>query len=268
MSTAQIHITLKPALLDTQGATVLKALHQLGHTQVNDVRIGKLIEVQLDDTALPSQQQAQLETMCRQLLANSVIEDFSIVFNDGTTNGLTTNAASSTRTAAPSVETTPNVETTTVVLPATVAPSATMAPASAVTETSLTASPTNPVVNVMPVVAPVVVTQATPSAMPLVNEAPLDSEPTAIGEPFAVSYATYDAMTADEKLDLQGRAWNLHGAAILRELDARHAAWLVQAGNRVLDSGVSLDTFPTDTQLSSLGTQLDLVPFVFTRPPV
>lgn len=270
MSTAQIHITLKPALLDTQGATVLKALHQLGHTQVHDVRIGKLIEVQLDDTALPAQQQAQLETMCRQLLANAVIEDFSIVFNDGTTNGLTngltTNAASSTRTA------TPNVETTTTVLPATVAPSATMAPASNVTETSLTASPTNPVVNVMPVVAPVVapvvVTQATPSAMPLVNEAPLGSEPTAIGEPFAVSYATYDAMTADEKLDLQGRAWNLHGAAILRELDARRAAWLVQAGNRVLDSGVSLDTFPTDTQLSSLGTQLDLVPFVFTRPPV
>lgn len=258
MSTAQIHITLKPALLDTQGATVLKALHQLGHTQVHDVRIGKLIEVQLDDTALPAQQQAQLETMCRQLLANSVIEDFSIVFNDGTTNGPTTNAASSTRTA------TPNVETTTVVLPATVAPSATMAPTSAVTETSLTASPTNPVVNV----APVVVTQATPSAVPLVNEAPLGSEPTAIGEPFAVSYATYDAMTADEKLDLQGRAWNLHGAAILRELDTRRAAWLVQAGNRVLDSGVSLDTFPTDTQLSSLGTQLDLVPFVFTRPPV
>ena len=262
MSTAQIHITLKPALLDTQGATVLKALHQLGHTQVNNVRIGKLIEVQLDDLATPTQQQAQLETMCRQLLANSVIEDFSIVFNDGTTNGATPsaqtpNAQSSTRTVAP------NIETRTTVVPVTVAPSATMAAASNVTETSLTASPTHPVVDVMPVV----ITQATPSAMPIVNDAPLGSEPTAIGDPFAVSYTTYDAMTSDEKLDLQGRAWNLHGASILRELDARRAAWLVQAGNRVLDSGVSLDTFPTDTQLSSLGTQLDLVPFVFTRPP-
>ncbi|HVF84643.1 MAG TPA: phosphoribosylformylglycinamidine synthase subunit PurS [Abditibacteriaceae bacterium] len=257
MSTAQIHITLKPALLDTQGATVLKALHQLGHTQVNNVRIGKLIEVQLDDLATPTQQQAQLETMCRQLLANSVIEDFSIVFNDGTTGGMAPGAQSSTRTVAS------NVETRTTVVPVTVAPSATMAPASNVTETSLTASPTNPVVNVVPVVT----TQATPTAMPVVNEAPPGSEPTAIGDPFAVSYTSYDAMTADEKLDLQGRAWNLHGASILRELDARRAAWLVQAGNRVLDSGVSLDTFPTDAQLSSLGTQLDLVPFVFTRPP-
>lgn len=211
MSTAQIHITLKPALLDTQGATVLKALHQLGHETVRDVRIGKLIEVQLDDTLPPAQQQSQLETMCRQLLANPVIEDFSIVFQD--------NGATSTR-------------NTTVV--------------------TTTTTQNGDLQNTL---------------LPVSNEAPLGSEATSIGEPFAVSYAAYDAMTAEEKLDLQGRAWNLHGAAITNELNARRAAWLVRIGDTIAGSGDSLESFPTDEQLAALGTQHDLVPFVFTRPP-
>ncbi len=196
MSTAQIHITLKPTLLDTQGATVLKALRQLGHDSVQDVRIGKLIEVRLDGDRNSVQQQAELETMCRQLLANPVIEDFNIVLNDDT--------ASSTRSLG---------------------------------------------------------------AMPIAATQPLGSEPTAIGEPFAVSFETYNAMTAEEKLDLQGRAWNLHGAAISNELNARRAAWIVRIGDAIVGSGDSLDSFPTDTQLAALGTQHDLVPFVFTRPP-
>lgn len=211
MSNAQIHITLKPALLDTQGATVLKALHQLGHAAVCDVRIGKLIEVQFDDTLPPAQQQSQLETMCRQLLANPVIEDFSIVFQD---NG-------------------------------------TLSPRNTTVITTTTTQ-----------------NAALPNTMfPVFNEAPLGSEATAIGEPFAVSYETYNAMTAEEKLDLQGRAWNLHGAGITNELDARRAAWLVRIGDTTAGSGDSLDSFPTDAQLAALGTQHDLVPFVFTRPP-
>ena len=243
MSNAQIHITLKPALLDTQGATVLKALQQLGHGGVRDVRIGKLIEVRLDDALPPAQQQAELETMCRQLLANPVIEDFSIVLSDPTA----ANGQSSTRNAAPIVAT---IATT-----ATTLSSATLAPASSVTETTLTASPTNPVVNVVP------------ALMPVSNVEPLGSEPTAIAEPFAVSYATYTAMTTDERLDLQGRAWNLHGSVVMNELNTRRAAWLVWCGNRVLESGETLDSLPTDAQLTAWGAQTDLVPFVFTRPP-
>lgn len=211
MSNAQISITLKPSLLDTQGATVLKALHQLGYGSVRDVRIGKLIEVQLDDALPPAQQQAQLETMCRQLLANPVIEDFSIVFQD--------NGTSSTRN-----------------------------PTAVTTTTTRNAALQN-------------------TMLPVAGDAPLGSEATAIGEPFAVSYETYGAMTAEEKLDLQGRAWNLHGAGITRELNARAAAWLVQVGDTIAGSGDSLDSFPTDAQLAALGAQHDLVPFVFTRPP-
>ena len=242
MSTAQIHITLKPALLDTQGTTVLKALHQLGHDGVRDVRIGKLVEVQLDDTLPPAQQQAELETMCRQLLANPVIEDFSIVLSNDSANDV--NAISSTGMSTSSVATTP---------------------VSFANETAMTVSPTNPIVDIAPSATTQTATQTT--TMPVSDTEPLGSEPTAIGEPFAVSYDTYQSMTADEKLDLQGRAWNLHGTPILRELDARRAAWLVWCGNRVLESGATLDSLPTDAFLAAVGAKTDLVPFVFTRPP-
>ncbi len=242
MRNAQIHITLKPTLLDTQGATVLKALHQLGHENVRDVRIGKLIEVQLDDTLPPAQQQSQLETMCRQLLANPVIEDFSIVLSDAALSGAnaSVSATSSTRYATPLVP---------VVVPTDV-PGANIA---AVAQPMV--SPTNPIQNVAP------------ALLPISHSETLGSEPTTIGDPFAVSYETYAAMTADEKLDLQGRAWNLHGATVLNELDARRAAWIVQCGSRVYESGATLDSMPSDTFLIALGSQTDLVPFVFTRPP-
>lgn len=225
MAIAQIQITLKPTLLDTQGATVLKALHQLGYGNVRDVRIGKLIEVQLDDALLPAQQQAELEAMCRQLLANPVIEDFNVVLDTNSSP----NVVSSTRYDASGV----------------------VSPVVSTNATPSNATPSN----------------ATPSMMPIAGGAPLGSAPTTIGEPFAVSFETYSAMTADEKLDLQGRAWNLHGAAILQELDARRAAWIVQCGSRVMESGATLDSMPSDAFLIALGTQTDLVPFVFTRPP-
>src|SRR4028119_1760999 len=78
MAIAEIHVTLKSTLLDAQGATVLKALRQLGHGHVHNVRIGKHIEVEFDDALSGSALQAELEMMCRQLLANPVIEDYSI----------------------------------------------------------------------------------------------------------------------------------------------------------------------------------------------
>lgn len=243
MSTAQIHITLKPALLDTQGATVLKALHQLGHQSVRDVRIGKLIEVRLDDALPPAQQQAQLEAMCQQLLANPVIEDFNIVISNAATSG----TANGNGSANANVSANANLN----------APSSTRTSAATTAMPSAATTNTSPATTAMPISA----------TMPIANLAPLGSEPTAIAEPFAVSYQTYQSMTAEEKLDLQGRAWNLHGATVMNELNARRAAWIVQCGNRVLDSGSSLDSFPSDAQLAIWGAQIDLVPFVFTRPP-
>jgi phosphoribosylformylglycinamidine synthase len=91
MATAEIHVTLKPALLDTEGATVRKALHQLGYPAVRDVRVGKFITVELDGNAAGPQAQAMLEEMCQKLLANPVIEDFEITL-DAASSRAATNA--------------------------------------------------------------------------------------------------------------------------------------------------------------------------------
>lgn len=82
MATAEIHVTLKPTLLDTQGATVRKALHQLGYASVRDVRIGKFITLEVDEVQAGPQMQALLEEMCQKLLANPVIEDFEIAVDE------------------------------------------------------------------------------------------------------------------------------------------------------------------------------------------
>ena len=77
MPLAEVHVTLKPALFDAQGETIKKALHQLGHSHVQGVRIGKYITLEVegvDNAALES----QLDLMCQQLLANPVIEDYEI----------------------------------------------------------------------------------------------------------------------------------------------------------------------------------------------
>lgn len=78
MAIAEIHVTLKPALLDVQGQTVLKALHQLGHSEVQDVRIGKVITVKLSDALAGAALQNELDQMCAQLLANPVIENYDV----------------------------------------------------------------------------------------------------------------------------------------------------------------------------------------------
>jgi len=93
MATAEIHITLKPSLLDVQGATTLKALHQLGHSAVRSARIGKYIVLEIDD-ADDLALQEQLSDMCRQLLANPVIEDYDITFDQNAEAGENDGAAS------------------------------------------------------------------------------------------------------------------------------------------------------------------------------
>lgn len=72
---ANIYVTLKREILDPQGDAVRRALTSLDLGAVSGVRIGKLIEVELetDDRAAAEQ---QLEAMCAKLLANPVMEDF------------------------------------------------------------------------------------------------------------------------------------------------------------------------------------------------
>lgn len=73
---ARIRITLKHGVLDPQGKAIQNALAALGISGVEDVRQGKYIEVQLTET---SEERAKetIERMCRDLLANSVIENYS-----------------------------------------------------------------------------------------------------------------------------------------------------------------------------------------------
>lgn len=76
MIKAEIYITLKKTLADPQGLTIKHALTSLGYNAVNEVRLGKLITVDLN---LKDKEEAQREinSMCKKLLANPVIEDYS-----------------------------------------------------------------------------------------------------------------------------------------------------------------------------------------------
>ncbi|MEA2307425.1 MAG: phosphoribosylformylglycinamidine synthase subunit PurS [Solirubrobacteraceae bacterium] len=69
---AQVLIRPKAGILDPQGVAVEQALPALGFSGVSDVRIGRLVELEVDDPA-------QLEAMCERLLANPLIEDYEIV---------------------------------------------------------------------------------------------------------------------------------------------------------------------------------------------
>ena len=70
----RIFVTLKAGVLDPQGKAIHHALEGLGFAGVNDVRAGKLIELDVDEGVT----NAQLDEMCRKLLANLVIENYRI----------------------------------------------------------------------------------------------------------------------------------------------------------------------------------------------
>lgn len=74
---ARVHVRLKTGVLDPQGKAIGNALKSLGFDGVEEVRQGKLIELDLADTD-PATARARVEAMCRQLLANPVIEDYAI----------------------------------------------------------------------------------------------------------------------------------------------------------------------------------------------
>lgn len=78
---ARIYVTLKPGVLDPQGKAVEHSLHDLGFDEVGDVRQGKYLEVELT-TADKSKAEADLEEMCKKLLANTVIEDYRIEIDE------------------------------------------------------------------------------------------------------------------------------------------------------------------------------------------
>lgn len=72
---AKIHVTLKNGVLDPQGKAIAGALHQLGFSDVGEVRQGKYIEVEFPNTDSAKANEA-VDSMCRKLLANTVIENY------------------------------------------------------------------------------------------------------------------------------------------------------------------------------------------------
>jgi len=76
MLQAEIHITLKKVVSDPQGLTIKHALDSLNYKEVGEVRVGKLITVKLN---IKSKKEAEkrLDQMCKKLLANPIIEDYS-----------------------------------------------------------------------------------------------------------------------------------------------------------------------------------------------
>jgi phosphoribosylformylglycinamidine synthase len=77
----RVLVRLKPGILDVQGAAVKRALTGLGFAELAELRVGKVIEVELA-AATPAAARARVEEMCRQLLANPVLEDYTIEMAD------------------------------------------------------------------------------------------------------------------------------------------------------------------------------------------
>ena len=74
---AKVHITLKTGVLDPQGKAIQKALAHLGFDGVDEVRQGKYIEIKLAETD-PAKAKARVAAMCEKLLANMIIENYSV----------------------------------------------------------------------------------------------------------------------------------------------------------------------------------------------
>ena len=72
---ARIYVTLKPAVSDPAGQTVLAALRRMGHDSAQDARIGKYLEIRISGEIVEDVENS-VDRMCRDLLSNPVIEDY------------------------------------------------------------------------------------------------------------------------------------------------------------------------------------------------
>ncbi len=72
-----VAIDRRPEIADPEGTTVLKALHELGFSEVEAVRMDRVIHLEVDGDD-PDLVRTRVEEMCQQLLANPVLEDFEV----------------------------------------------------------------------------------------------------------------------------------------------------------------------------------------------
>lgn len=229
MALAEIHVTLKPALFDAQGQTIKKALQQLGHAGVSDVRIGKYITVEMAGEA--ATMESELDEMCRQLLANPVMEDYDIAVSGVSERRLE-----------------PVAPARIVENPSAPAPGAVLRNETvAVTTGRVLAPHESASVTTAPAPEPV----ATPDG---------------VTDPFQVDFRSYEAMPTDAKMALRTLALRKYGSWIEGQLRGRNASWILCLGQEVLESGPSVDSSPSDQRLLKMGIQYDRIPWVFTRP--
>jgi len=73
----RVLIRLKPGILDVQGSAVQRALAGLGFGDVRELRVGKLIEIDVEAASAAAGRQ-RVDEMCRKLLANTILEDYTI----------------------------------------------------------------------------------------------------------------------------------------------------------------------------------------------
>ena len=81
MARARILIQNKPGVFDPEGKVVHSGLERLGHDQVDEVRVGKVIDLHFE-TGSREEIAAQVDQMCKEFLVNPVIEDYTVEFLD------------------------------------------------------------------------------------------------------------------------------------------------------------------------------------------
>jgi phosphoribosylformylglycinamidine synthase PurS subunit len=80
----RVYVTPKQGILDPQGAAVERSLPNLGFEGVSGVRVGKIIDLSIDGAGLTEEAtRAQVDDMCRKLLANPIIEDYTFELTEG-----------------------------------------------------------------------------------------------------------------------------------------------------------------------------------------
>ena len=80
MYKVKVYVTLRESVLDPQGETVKKSLNALNFPEVQDVRIGKYIELELSESTVNVDE--TVRNMCEKLLVNTVIEDYRYEFEE------------------------------------------------------------------------------------------------------------------------------------------------------------------------------------------
>jgi len=73
----RVLVRLKPGIMDVQGEAVKRALAGLGFSELTDLRVGKVIDIDLEGR-MPGEARARVTEMCRQLLANPILEEYTI----------------------------------------------------------------------------------------------------------------------------------------------------------------------------------------------